>query len=172
LTRGEGEDDLLRTQDLRPIEKVSEYSGNLENSILKSFSEAEWNTTYREVFEKTIRENINGLLIEKVILKNSKSSDKTVGVLMKLISSLFMKDAVLAKNVLGKYIIILKENEILKNERRNIFSEARFRARIMLIISALLMGFLSAIGPVISLFSSFKPSFQPELSQAFPYSYI
>ncbi|MEM2344222.1 MAG: hypothetical protein QXI73_02760 [Thermoproteota archaeon] len=104
--------------------------------------------------------------MEKAILRYSKSSDRTIKVLMRLISSLFSKDTISAKNVLKNYIIVLRENDALKNERRNIISEARFRARIMLIISALLMGFLSAAGSVISTLFSFSlnPIFRIEKS--------
>lgn len=167
LTRNkENEEDIWNTRDLRPFEKLSEYLGNLENSVLKSFSDTGRKTSYYEIFKKAVQDNINGFPMEKAILRHSKSPDRTIKVLMRLISSLFSKDTVSAKNVLKNYILILRENDVLKNERRNILSEARFRARIMLIISALLMGFLSAAGPVIStLFSfSFNPVFQVEKS--------
>jgi len=170
LTRSKSsEEDSWETQDLRLIERLSEYPGNLENTVFKSLSDADWNTSYRWIFEKAVRDNINGFGMENAIVRHSGSSGTTVKILMKLVSSLFAKDAVSARKVLGNYIIILKENEILKNERRNIFSEARFRARIMLIISALLMGFLSAAGPIINMFYSFpsNPVYQPELQQTF-----
>ncbi|MEM2372837.1 MAG: hypothetical protein QXI11_00140 [Thermoproteota archaeon] len=170
LTRDrDREDDLWNIQDLRPVEKVSEYPGNLENSVLKSFPETDCKKSYHEIFGRAIRDNINGFPIEKAIVRYSKSSDRTIKILMRLVSSLFSKDAVSAKKALKNYILILRENDVLKNERRNILSEARFRARIMLIISALLMGFLSAAGPVISTFFSFSlnPVFQIETSLFF-----
>jgi len=167
LTRsGENEEDLWKNRDLRPVEKLSECLGNLENSVLKSFSDTNSKTSCHEIFRKAIQDNINGFPMEKAILRYSKSSDRTIKVLMRLISSLFSKDTISAKNVLKNYIIVLRENDALKNERRNIISEARFRARIMLIISALLMGFLSAAGSVISTLFSFSlnPIFRIEKS--------
>jgi hypothetical protein len=166
MTRKESGEDPLKTLDLRLVEKIIEYPGNLENSLFRSFSNIGLETSYQEIFKKAAHDNINGFPMEKVLLKHSKSSDETIKILMKLFSSLFAKDAASAKGILSNYIVILKENEILKNERRNIFSEARFRARIMLVISALLMGFLSAAGPLINTFSTFsKPLLQLNLSQ-------
>ncbi|MBO3799467.1 MAG: hypothetical protein FGF52_00160 [Candidatus Brockarchaeota archaeon] len=169
LTKNGDDVDSPKTLDLRAVEKISEYPGNLENLVFKSFSDINGETDCRKIFEKAIHDNINGFPIGKALVKYSKPSDKTIKILMKLVSSLFVRDASSVKKVLETYIIILKENEILKNERRNIFSEARFRARIMLIVSALLMGFLSATGPVIHMFSSFssKPILQLEASQTF-----
>lgn len=169
LTRNSDDADSSKASDLEAVEKISEHPGNLENLVFKSFSDISREAGCHKIFEKAIHHNINGFPIEKALVKYSRFSDKTIKILMKLISSLFVRDTVSAKKVLETYIIILKENEILKNERRNIFSEARFRARIMLIVSALLMGFLSAAGPVINMFSSFspKPIFQPEISQTF-----
>ncbi|MGQ9479206.1 MAG: hypothetical protein ACUVQ0_04180 [Thermoproteota archaeon] len=84
--------------------------------------------------------------------------DETSIILMRIASSLFAKNAASAKKVLGSYITILKENEILKNERKIVFSEARFRARIMLIVNASLMGFLSAAKPVFMLYYTMASS--------------
>jgi hypothetical protein len=169
LTRKSYDADSSKALDLRAVEKMSEYPGNLENLVFKSFSDIGGKISCYKIFEKAIHDNINGFPMEKSLTKYSRFSDKTIKILMKLISSLFVRDTASAKKVLRTYIIILKENEVLKNERRNIFSEARFRARIMLIVSALLMGFLSATGPIINMFSSFssKPIFQSEALQTF-----
>lgn len=169
FTRNGNDTDSSKALDLGAVEKISKLPGNLENLVFKSFSDISEETSCHKIFEKAIHHNINGFPMEKALVKYSRISDKTIKILMKLISSLFVRDTTSAKKVLETYIIILKENEILKNERRNIFSEARFRARIMLIVSALLMGFLSAAGPAINMLSSFssKPIFQLEISQTF-----
>lgn len=162
LTRREKSmnEDLSEKTNLTLIGKIADCPENLnlENSIFKILSDTEWRKSNPEVFEKAVCNNINGHLVEKTLNSYCGVSDRTNRLLMRLASSLFAKDAISAKKILGSYIVILRENEILKNERRALFSEARFRARIMLIISASLMGFLSAVNPILNMSSMLSPN--------------
>lgn len=162
LTRREKgrSEDLSKKTDLTLIGKMADYPENLnlENSVFRTLTDVDWGKGNPGVFEKAVCNNINGRPIEKTLDSYYEASDKTNRLLMRLTSSLFTKDAVSAKKILGSYVVILRENEILKNERRTLFSEARFRARIMLIVSASLMGFLSAVNPILNMSSMLSPN--------------
>ncbi|MCX8183353.1 MAG: hypothetical protein N3F08_02905 [Crenarchaeota archaeon] len=153
-----GAENLSVTADLTLMEKLADNPENLnlESSTFKTLSDLDFETDYRGLFEKAVYNSINGHLMEKTLISYSSGLDKTGRLLIRLASSLFAKNAVSAKKILKSYVILLRENEALKNERRTLFSEARFRARIMLIISASLMGFLSAATPVLNAFSAFS----------------
>lgn len=173
LTR-KGEDDgedLSRKVDLTLVEKMADCPENLnlEASVFKTLSDLDFKADYRWLFEKAVRDNINGRSVGETFNSCSGALDKTGGLLIRLVSSLFAKDAVSAKRILRSYVLLLKENETLKNERRSLFSEARFRARIMLTVSASLMGFLSAAAPILNTFSTFSlnPVLQQDPSQPF-----
>ncbi|MEM2929395.1 MAG: hypothetical protein QW797_00785 [Thermoproteota archaeon] len=173
LTRKEENcgEDLSRKADLTLVEKMLDYPENLnlEDSVFKTLLNVDFKTDYRWLFEKAVRDNINGRPVEETFSSCSKALDRTGGFLIRLVSSLFAKDAVSAKKILRSYVFLLRENETLKSERRTLFSEARFRARIMLSVSASLMGFLSAAAPVLNTFSTFSlnPVLQQDLSQPF-----
>lgn len=162
LTRREkGKDeDLSEKTNLTLIGRMADCPENLnmENSILSILSDTDGRKNQLDVFEKAVRNNINGHPVEETLDSYYGVSDRTNRLLMRLASSLFAKDAVSAKKILGSYVVILRENEILKNERRTLFSEARFRARIMLIASASLMGFLSAVNPILNISSVLSPN--------------
>lgn len=155
LTRGKrkGIENLSEAIDLPLVERIADCPENLnlECSIFKTLLDTNKGNCQKAI-EKAVLGNINGHLIEKAF-DTWRSTEKTTNILMKLVSSLFAKDALSAKKVLKNYIVILRENELLKNERRALLSEARFRARIMLIVSSSLMGFLSAINPFLKVFS-------------------
>jgi len=165
----DGGENLSKTVDLTLIGRMADCPENLnfESSVFKTLSDLSFETGYRGLFEKAVRNNINGRPIEETLDSHSDELDETGRLLVRLVSSLFAKDAVSAKKILGSYVFLLRENESLKNERRTLFSEARFRARIMLVVSASLMGFLSAAIPVLNAFSTFltKPVLQQDPSQ-------
>lgn len=169
LTKRDEDENLSRAVDLTLIERMTDCPEdlNLERSVFKTLSDLNFEADYREVLEKAVHESINGRPMEETFGSHSHALDEMGKLLIKLTSSLFTKDAVSAKKILRSYIFILKENEVLKNERRTLFSEARFRARIMLVISASLMGFISAAAPILSMLSMFstKPILQYDLSQ-------
>lgn len=156
-SRNEG---LSKKTDLTLIGKIADCPEklNLENSVFRTLTDVNREKVNPGVFEKAVCNNINGHPIEKTLGSYYDVSDRTNRLLMRLASSLFTKDAVSAKKILGSYVVILRENEILKNERRTLFSEARFRARIMLIVSASLMGFLSAVNPILNMSSVLSPN--------------
>jgi len=153
-------EDLSEKTNLTLIGKIADCPENLnlENSIFKILSDTGWRKSNPEVFEKALYNNINGHPVEEALDSYYGFSDKANRLLMRLTSSLFTKDAVSAKKILGSYIVVLRENEILKNERKTLFAEARFRARIMLIVSASLMGFLSAVNPILNISSVLSPN--------------
>lgn len=154
----DGAENLSKTVDLTLLGRLADNPENLnlEGSVFKTLSDLDFETDYRSLFEKAVRRSINGRPMEKTLISFSSGLDQTGRLLIRLASSLFAKDAVSAKKILKSYVILLKENDALKNERRTLFSEARFRARIMLIVSASLMGFLSAATPVLNAFSAFS----------------
>ncbi len=153
-------EDLSEKTNLTLIGKIADCPENLnlENSVFKILSDTGWKKSNPEIFEKAVYNNINGHPVEEALDSYYRFSDKANRLLMRLTSSLFTKDAVSAKKILGSYIVILRENEILKNERKTLFAEARFRARIMLIVSASLMGFLSAENPILNMSSMLSPN--------------
>lgn len=154
----DGAENLSETVDLTLVGRLADNPENLnfEGSVFKTLSDLGFETDYRGLFEKALRRSINGHPVEKTLISHSSGLDQTGRLLIRLVSSLFTKDAVSAKKILKSYVILLRENENLKNERRTLFSEARFRARIMLIVSASLMGFLSAATPVLNALSAFS----------------
>jgi len=162
LTRRRKEDgeNLAEAVDLTLIGRLADCPENLnlESSVFKTLSDSDLETEYRGLFEKAARRSINGHPVVETLVSRSSRLGKTGRLLIMLASSLFAKDAVSAKRILKSYVLLLRENEALKNERRTLFSEARFRARIMLIVSASLMGFLSAATPVLNTFSTFSPT--------------
>ncbi len=162
-------ENLSRKVDLTLVEKIADCPENLnlEDSVFKTLLDSNSKADYYGLFEKAVRYNINGRPVDETFNFCSNTLDKTSRLLIRLVSSLFAKDAVSAKKILGSYVSLLKENETLKNERRALFSEARFRARIMLVVSASLMGFLSAAAPVLNTFSMFSlnPILQQDPSQ-------
>ncbi len=154
----DGAENLSETVDLTLVGRLADNPENLnfEGSVFKTLSDLGFETDYRGLFEKALRRSINGHPVEKTLISHSSGLDQTGRLLIRLVSSLFTKDAMSAKKILKSYVILLRENENLKNERRTLFSEARFRARIMLIVSASLMGFLSAATPVLNALSAFS----------------
>jgi len=168
--RGKNDDEnLSKTVDLTLIGRMADSPENLnlESSVFKTLSDLSFETGYRSLFERAVRNSINGRSIEETLDSHSDELDETGRLLVRLVSSLFAKDAASAKKILGSYVFLLRENESLKNERRTLFSEARFRARIMLVVSASLIGFLSAAIPVLNTFSTFatKPVLRQDPSQ-------
>lgn len=154
----DGAENLSETVDLTLVGRLADTPENLnfESSVFKTLSDLGFETDYYGLFEKALRSSINGHPVEKTLISHSGGLNRTGRLLIRLVSSLFTNDAVSAKKILKSYVILLRENEALKNERRTLFSEARFRARIMLIVSASLMGFLSAATPVLNVFSAFS----------------
>ncbi|MBO3753354.1 MAG: hypothetical protein FGF53_00500 [Candidatus Brockarchaeota archaeon] len=154
----DGAENLSETVDLTLVGRLADNPENLnlESSVFKTLSDLDFETDYRDLFEKAVRRSVNGHPLEKTLISHSGELGQTGRLLIRLASSLFAKDAVSAKKILKSYVILLRENEALKNERKTLFSEARFRARIMLTVSASLMGFLSAATPVLNAFSAFS----------------
>jgi hypothetical protein len=161
LTRREKDkgEDLSEKAHLTLIGEIADSPENLnlENSIFRAL-DIDWKKDSLGVFEKAVYNNINGHPVEKTLYSSYGVPGKTDRLLIRLASSLFSKDAVSAKKILRNYVVILRENEILKNERRTLFSEARFRARIMLFVSASLMGFLSAANPILNVSFVLSPN--------------
>ncbi|MBO3797447.1 MAG: hypothetical protein QXO47_08500 [Thermoproteota archaeon] len=164
----DGAENLSETVDLTLVGRLADSPENLnfEASVFKILSDLGFETDYRGLFEKAVRRSVNGHPVEKTLILFSSGLGQTGRLLIRLASSLFTNNAVSAKKILKNYVILLRENEALKNERRTLFSEARFRARIMLIVSASLMGFLAAATPVLNAFSAFSgtPVLQSDFS--------
>jgi len=151
-------ENLSETVDLTLVGRLADSPENLnlEGSVFKTLSDPDLKTDYRGLFEKAMRNSINGYPMEKTLTSYSSGLSRTGRLLIRLASSLFVKDAVSAKKILKSYVVLLRENEALKNERRTLFSEARFRAMIMLVVSSSLIGFLSAATPILNAFSDFS----------------